>query len=120
MGTVVERKYGHPRYYEILRAMADLHEAKAHDYSGEGDPLNNFLWAQRIGVTPTQSVMTRAADKWNRLVNLVRLDKQEGMVKDETFNDTAIDLAAYLILLVIVREETAAEAGPREQELGNG
>ena len=37
-----EVKFGHPRFYEILKEAADLHSRKNKDYAQGGEPLGNF------------------------------------------------------------------------------
>ena len=37
-----QKLHGHPRFYEIIEALKDLHSRKNHDYASGGDPLGNF------------------------------------------------------------------------------
>lgn len=38
----VDKRNGHPRFYELTEDEAKLHSLKNHDYAGGGDPLGNF------------------------------------------------------------------------------
>jgi len=37
-----EIRHGHPRFYELLDEMAELHSKKNHDYARGGKPTGNF------------------------------------------------------------------------------
>jgi hypothetical protein len=43
-----EDRHGHPRFYEIIEELADLHSRKNYDYASGGDPLGNFKRVARI------------------------------------------------------------------------
>lgn len=36
------KKHGHPKFYQILEEMAQLHSDKNHDYAESDRPLGNF------------------------------------------------------------------------------
>ena len=103
--------WGHPRFYEFLEKMADVHSRKNHDYSGDGDPLKNLRAPERIGISPFTGVMVRLQDKWSRLEQFLK--SGELMVKDESVIDTLIDNANYSILAAILYLE-AKEHGSRQ------
>ena len=42
------KKYGHPKFYELLEQEAELHSCKNHDYAAGGDPLGNFKRVSQI------------------------------------------------------------------------
>lgn len=46
----------------------------------------------------------RAGDKWHRIKQLMKKD-QEAQVKDETLEDTIMDLANYCIMFLIWKEK---------------
>ena len=102
------RGRGHPRFYELLEEMRRLHDMKNADYS-PGEPLENLRASARwAGVEPWRGVLVRMADKWTRLVNLCsRGGRHE--VPDETVKDTALDLAVYALLFIILWEEEVRE-----------
>ena len=92
--------FGHPKFYEFLDKMAEVHSRKNHDYSGDEDPLKNLHAVDRIGVPPFVGVMVRLQDKWARLEQFVK--SGELLVKDESVIDTLIDNANYSILAAIL------------------
>ena len=96
-------QYGHPRFYEILKEMAELHSRKNHDYAGTSDPLKNLRACERLELDPFMGVMVRLQDKWSRLEEFVKSEKL--MVKGEGVKDTLMDNAVYSILAVILYEE---------------
>lgn len=97
-----KKQYGHPRFYEILEEMAELHSRKNHDYSGD-DPLSNLKMCESIGIPAWKGVLIRLMDKWSRLTNFA---KQEVLlVEDESLIDTLKDNAVYSILCLILWEE---------------
>ena len=78
--------------------MVEITKAKNADYTGTGDdPFANFDRVNLLGISSTeQGFLTRMLDKFCRLVSFV----QRGtlLVKDESLEDTALDLANYCIL----------------------
>ncbi len=101
--TAGETKYGHPRFYEMLEAMADLHSQKNHDYAGTSDPLKNLRACERLELKPFIGVIVRLQDKWSRLEEFVKSGKL--MVKGESVIDTLLDNAVYSVLAIILYEE---------------
>ncbi len=102
--TTVEKRYGHPRFYELLKKMGDVHSAKNHDYAGAHNPLYNFKSVERISMLPSLGIFVRMFDKWSRLENFIT-SRGELHVKDEVIADTLIDLANYALLMLILMEE---------------
>lgn len=82
-------------YNEILEELRKTYEAKNADYGDSvGDTYKKF---------GDVSFLTRITDKYNRILSLS--DRGEcGQVKDESLNDTILDMANYCILWVIERE----------------
>lgn len=101
--------FGHPRFYEILGDMGELHSRKNHDYAGTSDPLKNLRACTRIDLKPFMGVMVRLQDKWSRLEEFVKSGKL--MVKGESVKDTLMDNAVYSILAIILYEEQEKEKG---------
>lgn len=79
--------------------MIDVTRAKNADYTGTSDdPFANFSRVEDIGICSTeQGFLTRMFDKFSRITSFV----QKGVlqVKDESVEDTLIDLANYCILM---------------------
>lgn len=91
------------QYMAYHRSMCDrmvaITKAKNSDYTGvTDDPFANFERVEDLGVTDTlRGFLTRMLDKYMRIVSFV----QKGVlqVKDESVEDTLIDLANYCILM---------------------
>jgi len=101
-----EKRHGHPRFYELLDEIADLHSRKNHDYA-HSDPLSNLRVSEQFGIPGWKGVLVRLADKWQRIVNFARRGSLE--VKDESVIDTLKDLAIYALLDIILFEESRKE-----------
>lgn len=96
---------GHPRFHDLLAIMGDMHSKKNSDYARKADSMSNFRMCEGFGVEAWRGAMVRMSDKWARLTVLATKDKPS--VSDETFEDTLMDLAAYALLVRILREEQA-------------
>jgi len=97
-----KRESGHPLFYEMLEKMADIHSVKNQDY-GMGKATGNFMESKKLGVNPFLGILVRMSDKWSRICSLV--SSGEAKVKDESLEDTLIDLANYAILSIVVKKE---------------
>lgn len=86
------------RHREICEEIHDLYELKNHDY---GDSFGKGF--QEYGLIMP---VIRIEDKLNRFKQLVN---GEGMVKDESVEDTLIDLANYAIMTVLEMREKENE-----------
>lgn len=95
-------KQGHPRYYELLEKMADIHDRKNNNYSETGNPLSNLKECEKFQVPAHIGTMVRMSDKWSRLVQLIG-GKQD--LVGESIKDTLLDLAIYCLLEYILIEE---------------
>ncbi len=100
---MTEKKlHGHPRFYELLQEMGELHSRKNHDYSGD-DPLSNLKSSVEIGIPAWKGILIRLMDKWARLKTFAKKETLE--VKDESIKDTLMDSAVYSLLCIIIHEE---------------
>lgn len=100
---------------ECCDRMIEITRAKNADYTGEGDdPFANFSVVEHSGIATTeQGFLTRMSDKMSRLASFIK--KGFYAVKDESFEDTCLDLANYCILLagyMRSKREGAATAPP--------
>lgn len=105
--AALKKVYGHPRFYEIIEQMKELHSRKNHDYAGTSDPLKNLRACERLRLKPFMGVMVRLQDKWSRLEEFVKSGKL--MVKGESVIDTLMDNAVYSVLAIILYEEQQKE-----------
>jgi hypothetical protein len=68
------------------------------DYATGSDPFKNFKMASLIEISPERAILVRVSDKLARISNLLMPDK-EATVKDETVDDTILDMINYLAIL---------------------
>lgn len=67
------------------------------DYSKVGNPFANFQNVEVLGICSVETgILTRMTDKMARISNLI---KQEAQVKDESIQDTLMDLVNYSAIL---------------------
>ena len=102
--TIPANWHGHPRFYELWKRMGEIHSAKNHDYAGNDDPLRNFRECEQIDIPAWKGAFVRFQDKYRRLVTFVKQETFE--VADESFVDTCIDGANYLLLMAVLYGET--------------
>lgn len=112
--TLDKKRYGHPRFYELLDMEAKLHSRKAHDYASDEDALSNFRQvAAFIGVRPAQVALMFLATKFYRLQNLTA---RGNAPMNESVLDTLNDISIYSKLYRILLEEE----DDRKPDLDNG
>lgn len=98
-----QKRYGHPRFYEILEELMQLHSDKNHDYAGKEDPLSNLKGCEQMGIPAWVGVAIRINDKFSRMVNFVK--NRAVLVESEGIKDTFKDMAIYAVLALILIEE---------------
>ncbi len=102
--TEPEATQGTFRTFEnILASMLDIHRRKAHDYTSEQSPLGNFMESRRVGVEASKACFIRLQDKYTRACNLI--GGAQAQVKEETVEDTLVDMANYCILTILCLQE---------------
>lgn len=87
-------------YHELAcKALHEIVKAKNADYTGESqDPFFNFNMVEKLGISTTETgILTRMLDKFARITSFVK--KGVLKVKDETVEDTLLDLANYCIIM---------------------
>ena len=84
------------RHLEIAKTLNRLYDSKGQDY---GDSFGETY--RKLGII---SALTRISDKYNRLVSLATKPEEERKVKDESIQDTLLDMANYCIMTVIEME----------------
>lgn len=108
------------QYLEFHRQCCDkmikITEAKNSDYAGGDDAFANFTGVEKLGFASTeQGFLTRMYDKFSRISSFV--SKGELMVKDESVEDTLLDLANYSILFMGYIESKRRASAPIEATL---
>lgn len=84
------------RHLEIVTELNKLYSEKNQDY---GDSFGETY--QKLGII---SALTRISDKYNRLISLATKPEEERKVKDESIQDTLLDMANYCIMTIIEME----------------
>ena len=84
---------------EAIELMHKICQQKNSDYTSDsGDAFYNFSRVEALGIASTeQGFITRMLDKFCRIISFVKKGNLE--VKDESVEDTLLDLANYCILL---------------------
>jgi hypothetical protein len=100
------------KHHEVLCKQArDLMDMKNRDYAGNDgkEPFANFTRVEAMGICSTeQGFMVRLTDKMSRLSSIIESGKNH--VKDESFEDTMVDVINYIVLLSAYRQEQRLKA----------
>ena len=90
---------------DFLKLLADnyakslkIMKKKNADYCGDSDPLANFRRVESFGLSLEQGILVRMSDKMARIGNLLLTTAQ---VKDESIEDTLIDLMGYANIMLV-------------------
>jgi len=82
----------------------DLVMSKTQDYATMDDPYRNFRMCESVGVSVEKGILVRMCDKLSRIGNLV--EKEDPSVKNESIEDTLVDIMNYAnILLCYIQEK---------------
>ena len=107
---------------KLFDRCVELMRNKSNDYAEGGDAFLNFKTAAQIaGISPEQTLLTLLGMKLSRLTQLVSKGKK---AKNESVEDTLLDLINYVVLLrgMIKEQENAlpplGSAASSEQMLG--
>ena len=106
---------------ESCDKMISITKAKNADYTGtDKSPFANFSRTELNGVCSTeQGFLVRMGDKFARITSFVQ--KGVLMVKDESVEDTLLDLANYCILMAGFIKQKRTEKETYEKTLiGSG
>ena len=93
-------------FLSLLEKMREISLAKGHDYSGSEDPMSNFRMCEAMGIPAWKGIVVRLCDKLSRIQNFCK--KESLQVKDESIEDTLIDMANYSLLCIIMYREAAS------------
>lgn len=86
----------HQAHQQICNKLHAIYVNKSQDY---GDSFGETY--RKLGII---SALTRISDKYNRLISLATKPEEERKVKDESIQDTLLDLSNYCIMTVIEME----------------
>lgn len=76
----------------------ELVKIKNSDYAGAENPFRNFEFAQLAGMDVDRAILLRVIDKIARISNL--LGKEDVAVKDESIQDTCLDIINYIAIMM--------------------
>lgn len=93
-----DKRHGLLVAHEVMCAKArNLMAKKNMDYAGEEDIFANFRRTEDMGITTTEKgFLVRMTDKFSRLSTFT--ENNELAVKDESVEDTLIDIINYAVL----------------------
>lgn len=100
---------GHPRFYELIEEICELHARKNADYARDDDPLSNFRQAENFGIPAWQGILVRLSDKWSRIQELTKGKTPQ----NESLRDSLIDNAVYSLLAIVLLEEATTKSNSR-------
>lgn len=84
---------------ELCDKMHTICQSKNADYAGAGkDAFHNFTTVNAWGISTEVGFMTRMTDKMARIASYIEKGQLE--VKDESVEDTLLDLANYCLLFM--------------------
>lgn len=106
---------GHPRFYELLDRLRQIHEGKNDDYGRANDPLANLRKAERVGIPNWKGVWLRIEDKISRIETFCN----KGVLTNESVDDSLLDMSHYCLLcLILLEEERKSKLGRFVQQEG--
>lgn len=86
---------------QLFAKALEIVKVKRVDYSGDTDPFLNFRQSQFWGVEAWRGAAIRLMDKLSRFKQLADHAGQ-GQVKDESIQDTVIDLLNYSVIVYLL------------------
>jgi hypothetical protein len=99
---------GDPRFHTLLEEIASLHSRKQADYGRGDDPFANIRGSADFAIPPWVGAVVRGNDKMHRIKSFL----QNGNLKNESVEDSLLDLAVYAIIaLILYREERGIVQG---------
>lgn len=105
-GGVAKIEGGHPGFMAILKEIAEMHQRKAADYGTNEDCFANVRASEKLGIEPWVAAVLRGMDKVQRIQTFIK----KGSLKNESIEDSLLDLAAYCIIALSLRREAYDEA----------
>lgn len=98
---------GNPMFHQILSEMLDMHCRKGADYGTDADIFANIRASEEFGIDGWRGSILRANDKMSRLKAFML----NGNLKNESVEDSLLDLANYAVIaLCLYREKVASES----------
>lgn len=112
--TVPEKRYGHPKFHDMLKEIGDLHDKKNFDYAegGQQGPLGNFKRIAAIASlyprtdawsNPTGVALTYMLKQLDAALMIHTTGKKSKT--GENLNERLRDVAIYALLAIILSED---------------
>ena len=93
-------------HFDICQELNKIYEQKNHDY---GDSFHE-TWKEE-GFAMARIRLSDKLNRFKKLSKIIELDNEDQMVKDESMQDTLLDLANYAIMTVMeMRIENVSES----------
>lgn len=93
-------------HFDICQELNKIYEQKNHDY---GDSFHE-TWKEE-GFAMARIRLSDKLNRFKKLSRIIELDNEDQMVKDESMQDTLLDLANYAIMTVMeMRIEKVSES----------
>lgn len=93
-------------HFDICQELNKIYEQKNHDY---GDSFHE-TWKEE-GFAMARIRLSDKLNRFKKLSKIIELDNEDQMVKDESMQDTLLDLANYAIMTVMeMRIEKVSES----------
>ncbi len=92
-----------PELYSLIEEATRIQLAKATDYADQ-DSYRNLRDCEEIGIPAWKGVLVRLSDKFRRLKNFAK--RETFAVADEGFRDTALDAVNYLLMAIVLFEQS--------------
>lgn len=111
--------HGSSTFYQLLERMKELHDKKSHDYASDENPFGNYHFAGQIAGLFRKNHQDagfagRLAEKIYRLANLENGDKSP---RNESIEDTELDIAVITVLWMADRYERRYARGLGDTKL---
>ena len=91
------------RFYELLKTIKNLHDAKKHDYGAKEDIFANFRLSALTGISPWKGSVVRMGDKYSRICSFIK--NGDFKFKEENIKDTLLDMAIYSLITIVLYEQ---------------
>ena len=111
LGKIKMEKQGHPKFYQILEELAELHSRKNAQYASIENPLGNFKRGSKIVEKllnpavknkPLAYALTLASKQIDGVMEIVGEGKEN---TPDSLKEKLYDIAVYSVIAVIVSEE---------------
>jgi hypothetical protein len=108
-----------PKFHGLLRDMAEMHDRKNNDYASAGNPYANFEFAGQLAAGFTAPVDIAFATLIGvKLARLIELKGKGKTPRNESIQDSFLDLAVYAALWASYDYEVKEERVVPEMSIG--